>query len=200
MKKIILLMALTAGACLVSAQENIPQEEAERFALKLIEQTAGLQNAQLKIEPDASKSTGFKASNVGMMLVPDKNLTEEALDLIGKEPLPLGQLWLRNIAPARNGKVTPPSKLRPITITADNREHHVTLYLLGVRKNAETLELVVYGKEKEPLLALPLKKAPASHQLPIEVSAEKKEEKAGELTFNVLGRYQATLTVMEQAE
>lgn len=68
---------------------------------------------------------------------------------------------------------------------------------LGVRRNGpDALELLVFGKDKEPLLKVPLKKIEAQQEPPIDMSAERTGDE-GRITLRILGKYEAGFLVTE---
>lgn len=183
---------------LALAQERVPQDRAQKFARLFAEHAAKVNDPQLKTDVDAEKPFALQKEERAAMVLPDKKLSAEALSKATKEIIPVGQLWFRNVAPASAGKVVARDKLRIITITVDNQDHPLPLCLLGVRaKENKELELVVFGKDKEPLLLLPLQKTEVTQELPIEFEAKKgDDENTGVLTLTLLGKYQTKLLVM----
>src|SRR5207245_8588541 len=104
------------------------------------------------------------------MVLPDKRLSEETLARAGADVTPVGHLWMRRLAPAVDGTVAPGDKLRIVTVTTQNNEElKLPFCLLGVRKGGDGLELLVFGKDKEPVAKLPLKKVSAQAETPIEL-------------------------------
>lgn len=132
------------------------------------------------------------------MVIPDKKLSAEVLGKVGGDVTPIGHLWFRKISPHIDGKTTSNDKLRIVTVTADDQDHPLPLFLLGVRKKNDKLELVIFAKDKEPLLATPLEKIDRNQELPIELEGRKNDNDTGLLTLNVLGKYQAKVTVAAQ--
>lgn len=189
-------LATLTGALL--AQERIPSEEALRIARVLTEHSAKLDKLPLKVDVDADKAFALRKGEVAAMVIPDKKLSDDALAKTGKELTPLGQLWFRKLTPFVDSKRTPNDRLRIVAVSADGQDHSLPLFLLGMRKKAEDLELVVYAKDKEPLVVLPLRKVDSKQELPIEFAAEKGDNQTGLLTFTILGKYQAKLSVAEQ--
>ena len=117
----------------------------------------------------------------------------------GKEVVPVGQLWLVKLSPAVKDATTANDKLRLVTISVKDEDHRLSLLLLGARKSAEAdLELVIYAKAKEPLLTLPLKKFDTKQALPLEIGLRQGTSSLGLVDINILGEYQAVLSVGEQ--
>ena len=132
------------------------------------------------------------------MVLPDKALSKEALAGTGKTAMPLGQLWLSKLTPAVQSKGTPGDQLNLVDVTFKDKDGQLVLLLLGVQKSDKgVLELVVYGKEKRPLVKLPLNKSSASQELPLELNMRPGGEALGTVEIKVLGAYEAALPVAE---
>jgi hypothetical protein len=197
----VLLPALLAAVA--SADPNrLPQEEARAFAKLCVERAADLPDAQVRIDPDPDTPCAVRGEGGGAMIVPDRGLTAEKIRKAGKDVVPLGQLWLRKWTPVVGGKAVPEERLRIVTVRIDDKDRPMPLLLLGVRRqaNGDDLELLVYAREAEPLLVVPLKKAEMGHDLPVELEWKRGEKDADVLTVNVLGRYQAVLAVARQGK
>lgn len=199
MKNLLLLTAL-CSALSAQAQEKVPTEEVQKIARRVLEQFGETKDAQLKVSADAERADALKAGEAGIMVIPDKKLTAEALEKAGADLVPVGQLYFKAVAPAKDGKVTANDKLRVLTFDDKGNSIRIPLCLLGVRKRDGQLELVVFGSEKTPLAQLPLKKAEGNSGNPIELSGEKQGEDSGALTLSLVGKYKAVLTVMKQAD
>jgi hypothetical protein len=53
---------------------------------------------------------------------------------------------------------------------------------------------LLYGKDTEPLLHVPLKASATGQDLPVDLTAERKDQE-GLLTLTFVGRYEAVITV-----
>ena len=200
MKKLALVCAVMV-AQFVSAQEKVPLEEAQKGARLLNESAGTIAEPQVKVDLDFDKPMAFKTDKVGFLTVPDKKFTTETLSKVGTNVMPVGQLWMMIAAPAKDGAVIPNHKLRLITVRQKDKEAQLQMYFLGARKaEKEGLELVLYGKDKEPLLQLPLTKAEGAQDTPIEIGGRKDDDSSGTLTLNLLGKYHAEFKVMKQED
>jgi hypothetical protein len=137
----------------------------------------------------------MKAANYGVIIIPNKGFTADALQKAGKETLPVGQLWMARLAPAIEGKPAAADKLRMVRVTLKDEEHRLPLLLLGVRMADDKPELLVYAKGKEPLLRLPLTKTDFKQELPLEIDMRKLSEELGLIDINIAGRFNAGLQV-----
>lgn len=194
MKKILLLTTLCA-ALTAQAQEKVPAEEIQKIARRVLEQFSAPSDAQIKVAPDADHGDAIKAGEVGMLVLPDKGLTAAALEKAGADIVPVGQIYFRGIAPAKDGKVMASDKLRILTFDDKGNQLRIPLCLLGARTRDGQLELVVFGNEKTPVISVTLRKSESTSSNPIELSGEKQDEETGALTLSILGKYKATLVV-----
>jgi hypothetical protein len=201
MKQSIALWSALLSLHLASAQEAIPLERAQDGARILTKSLGIVKDAPLKMEVDLQKPNGFRAGDARMLVIPAAGLSGELVSKSGQEITPLGQLWMHKAAVAYNGKVTPNSKLRLVTVSDNDNELKVQLYFLGARRTEKgEWNLLVYAKDKEPLLNVTLKKADAPQEQPIELEGKQDGEGSGILTLKVLGKYKAELPVMKQED
>ena len=180
-KKLITLAALAAFTSTLLAVDSIEIEEARKAARKLSASAAGITDAPFAVDPDLEKPQGIKAEGRGVIVLPDRNLSAELLAAANSAITPLGQLWTLKLAVAKDGKATAGEKLRHITISDGENSREVSLYFLGATKPAGgELELVVYAKDQEPILRVPInKRVSAKQEFPIEVSGTKNDDKSG---------------------
>jgi hypothetical protein len=196
----IVCLALIARAVTADSASRIPQEDAKAYAKLCVERAAAIvTDAQISLDVDVEKPCAERGEGGGAMIVPDKKLTERTLAGVGKDVVPVGQLWLRKWTLIANGKPVADDKLRIITVTIEDKDRPMPLFLLGVRKKGEKdLELVIYAKDSEPLLVVPLKKLETSVGLPVELEWSRGDKDADNLTLNVLGKYQTVLKIGRQ--
>ena len=129
--------------------------------------------------------------------LPETKLSAEVFSKAGKEAAPVGQLWLLKLVPLTDGQPVPASKLRMVEAKSDEGQATVPCCALGVRKVGEGgLELLVFGKDKEPVLRAPIKTVSRQQEDPIEMSAERKEN-GGLVTLRFLGKYEASFMVTD---
>jgi hypothetical protein len=82
-----------------------------------------------------------------------------------------------------------------VTLSHGGEQATVSQCALGVQRNGSgALELLVFGKEKEPLVKVPLKTMDAKQNVPMDIVAERESE-SGKVTLNILGKYTATFSV-----
>ena len=197
-KNFIGLAALIAFSPALNAQESIEIEEARKAARKLTETAGRISDAPFEVDSDLEKPQGIKVEGRGLLVLPDRKLSVELLAAANSAITPIGQLWMLKLTVAKDGKPTVAEKIRHITVGDGEKEREVGLYFLGATKSAAgELELVVYAKDKEPLIRVPINKRAASKQeFPIEVSGAKNDEDSGTLSLRLFGEYDARLVLM----
>jgi thiol-disulfide isomerase/thioredoxin len=178
---------------------GLPREHLLRAARFLSAESAKLSDLPIKAEVEAEKASAVTAGQRAVLVLPDKQLARDTLRGAGRGITPVGHLWLRDWTLVADGKAAATDKLRVVTVSAGGQNLRLVLCLLGVRQNAEgALELVIYAKDQEPFLILPLRKTEAQHDLPIMV-ATRKGDKGQEATLNLFGVYETVLRLAPQA-
>ena len=197
MKRILLAVTLLAALQLASAQEKLSREEALPYAKAVSADSKQLNATPVPTDVDAEQPVVLKDGEFGGMVLPQKNLKVEAIAKAGETAVPVGQLWLKQLTPMRNGEAIAKDRLRLVTVRAEGDEVTAPQCGLAVRRNpAGSLELLVYGKTKEPVLTVALKPMDATQSMPLDLEAER-EGDAGKVTLKILGKYQATMSVTE---
>ena len=197
MKQTLFALALLVSVQLVSAQEKVSKEEALSYAKAASADAKQLAGTPIATDVDAQKPAAMKEGEYGGMVLPQKDLKLEAISKATETPVPVGQLWLHNLTPMKDDEAVAESKLRVATAKLDGTELSVPQCALAVRHtSAGALELLVYGKGKEPIASAPLKAIDAKQDLPIDLAAEREYE-SGKITIKILGKYQGTIKVTE---
>lgn len=196
MKNTLLLLTLATALTQACAQEVLSREETKRYAELTHRDPKLLEKAPLKITADLDKAIAAREGEHAGMIVPDCGLTAEALGKIDKDVLPVGEIWLYRLGPMNDGRLIAEEKLNIITVKNDSDSAKVPLCVTGIRKKDDKLELLVYGKSKEPLLTLPLKAIDAKQQMPLEMEAEQGGN-SGTVTLKILGKYKTSFEVTE---
>ena len=198
MKKTFLLIAtLTAALGFAQAQEVVPQDEAMKASLALWYASGDLSDLALKVDPDIKYPYGVAKKDIGMIVIPETKVAE-VLAKAGEKVLPIGQLWLKGLVPEVDGKTVADSDLKLVEVTVKEDSASVILFTLGVKKSeAKGLELVVYGKGKEPLLTAPFKAIKAKQANPIELEVVPGGGNA-KVIIRVAGQQEASFAVGRQ--
>lgn len=197
MKQFVLTLALLAGLSSASAQERLSREDALKFAFMVSLDLKQLQGTPVPSDPDIKRPVVFRDGDYGCLLMPETKLTAEALEKAGKEPLIIGQLWLHKLAPMLEGRPVDANRLRMAKVKHEEGSATVPQCALAVRKDGDgNLELLVFGKDMEPLLRAPIKAATGSKDYLIDMSAEKKDD-GGLITLSIVGKYEAKFMVTD---
>jgi hypothetical protein len=196
------LLTCCCLAALAADPNRLPQEDARAFAKPCVERAAELTDLPLKAEADPEQPCAVRGEGGGAMVIPDKHLSADRLAKAGAEVVPVGQLWLRKWTPVRDGKPVPDDQLRIVTVRLDDKDRPMPLLLLGVRKRdkADDPELLVYSRDGEPLLALPLKAVEVGGDVPVELEWRRGDKDADELTITLLGKRRAVLAITRQGK
>lgn len=197
MKANLLILALLAALPLAQAQEKLPKEEALTYARWVGADAKQLGGTPIATEVDLQQPVAVKEDPYGGMVLPQKDLKAESLAKAGETAVPIGQLWLLKLTPMQDGFGISQDRLRLATVEADGEQITAPQCALAVKRNAAgKLELLVYGKAKEPVLTAALKPIDAKQTSPLELDAERDGD-AGKLTLSILGKYRASFSVTE---
>lgn len=198
MKQVIIITLLLSTVQLASAQERLSKDEALQYADAVSKDAKQLKATPIPTDVDTQKPVAIREGDYGGMVLPQKDLELENIAKAAKGAVtPIGQLWLLKLTPMRDGEAISSSKLRLATVQAEGSEVTVPQCALGIRRTSEDkLELVLFGKDKDPILATPIKAIDTKQELPVDMSAER-ESDSGRLTVKILGKYQATFQVTE---
>lgn len=191
MKLIALATAALALVQLANAQDLIPLDKAQEGARRLATILGQPGDLPLATNVDNEKPQALKAGEAVLMVIPDQSLNADALSNASATVIPVAQLWTHRIILNSSSL----SQQRTFTFPEKERDLTVNLYLIGAAKNAGgTLELIVFGKDKEPLAHIPLSSAEgASQSFPIEIAGQKESDDTGRLTLSILGKHKADL-------
>lgn len=197
---LVALAAALAAARPISAQEFLSREEAMKYALVAALHEPATTQAPIKVDADLKRPVAGYEGDYGVLILPETKLSPAAFASLGTTVTPVGQLWLKQLAPMASGEAVGRGRLELVSVRHEGESTKVPLCLLGARKNAAgDLELVVYGKGKEPIVTAPLKKAAHTQKLPVELGVERDSDRA-RLILHLVGEYEATLEVTELAE
>jgi hypothetical protein len=196
MKKSILIAIVLSSLAAVQGQERASREEALKIAFFASANLKEMLATPIPTDPDIKRPVVVKDDDYGGMALPECKLAADAFAKAGKDPVAVGQLWLHKLSPLAEGQVVPVSKLKMVHVNAGSSEGDAALCALGVAKGDAGLELLVYGKTKEPVMRVPLKTTSGSQENPLEFSAERRDD-GGMLTLTFMGKYQASFMVTD---
>jgi hypothetical protein len=197
---IVLLLAGIAGMVCAAGQERVERSEALMGAFYLSLDLKNLKGTPIPTDVDIKQPVALKDGEYGVMVLPECKLQADQIREAGEVPVPIGQIWFRNLAPMKSGEAVARSDLKTVEIRPRNQEAiDLIQCALAVKSTGEgRLGLLVYGKGKTPVVEVPLKKVENTQDDPIDLAAEKGEE-SGKITLQILGRYEGVITVTEPA-
>ena len=204
MKTTIRNFVLTTSAILAAAtaqaQEMLSREEAMRYALVAALHEPATFQAPIRVDADLKRPVAGHDGDYGALILPETKLSAATFEGQGGGILPVGQLWLRRLTPMVDGYAVDASRLQMVNISHEGEYVRVPFCLMGAGRTKDGgLELLVFGKGKEPILRVPMKKVDRTQSMPIEVRAERESE-SGRVTLQFVGRYEATFSVTELSE
>ena len=196
-KRTLITALMLTGFLTVQAQEKLPREEALKYAFFLSADLPEMLKTPIPTDPDVKRPVAMRDGDHGGLVLPETKLNADTFTRVGKEPVAVGQLWLVKLAPMKDGQAVSTAKLRTVHVHAGDHESDAVCCALAVRKDGDRgLELLVYGKDKEPLIRLPLESISGPQDNPIEFSCEKKDNSAL-VTLKLVGKYAGTLRIGE---
>ncbi len=198
MKKSLIISIVLVGLATVQGQERLSREECLKYAFIATVDLKEMLKTPIPTDPDVKRPAAVREGDYGGLVLPESKLTAEIIAKAGKAVVPVGQLWLVKLAPLVDGQVVAADKLRMVNVKHEDNEVKVPCCALGVRKTDDGgLELLVYGKDTEPVLRTSLKASASSQQEnPIEVNGERKENGAL-VTLKFFGKYEASFMVTD---
>jgi hypothetical protein len=195
MKHTLLTLTLLSTLALACAQEKLSREETLRYAFVVAMDLKQLQATPIPTDVDLKQPVAMRDGDFGGMVLPEAKLNAGAIAKADEKVVPIGQLWLLKLTPMRDGEAVAASKLRMVTLSHEGDQATVAQCALGVQRNGSgALELLVFGKDKEPVVKVPLNASDARQDLPIDLAAER-ESDSGKVTLKILGKYTATFSV-----
>jgi len=197
MKTTLLMAAFLAAFTTIQAQEQLSRQEALKYAFIVSANLPAMLKTPIPTDPDVKRPVAARDGDYGAMVLPETKLTAGVFAKAGKEAAPVGQLWLLKLVPLMDGQPAPASKLKMVEASGDEGQATVPCCALGVRKAADGgLELLVFGKDKEPVLRAPIQTISSQQENPIEMTAERKDN-GGLLTLRFVGKYEASFMVTD---
>ncbi len=191
------MAAFIAGLTAAQAQEQLPRQEALKYAFIVSADLPAMLKTPIPTDPDVKRPVALRDGDYGGMVLPESKLRAEVFAKAGKEAAPVGQFWLYKLVPMADGQPVPAGKLRMVEVRSEEAQATVPCCALGVRKDAEGgLELLVYGKDKEPVLRAPMRAISRQQDEPVDMSGERKDE-GGLVTLRFLGKYEASFMVTD---
>ena len=197
MKQLLVLLTLCAAAQFGAAQEQLPRKEALKYAFFVSADLKNIQGTPIPTDVDLKHPVAVRDGDYGGLVLPESKLSADVIAKAGDQVIPVGQIWLYHLTPVKDGDAVSESKLRLVELEAEGNSATVAQCALGVKSDGSGgLQLLVYGKDKTPVVTAPLKKKESDQKEPIGVSAERTDD-GGKITLKILGKFEATFSVTE---
>jgi len=206
MKNLLLVFAaLAAGAFgAASAQaedlDTLDPQIAQAFAQFLTEVADKIENPQIKIEGDIEKSCGCNREQVGLILVPQKDLGPEAIDdSVNSDPGgPIGHLFMSmGFTPVIDGEPLDPSKMRTLEFTGqDGADQKVSYLALAARHTDDDVwHLYGYGTDEKPVLDVQIGEGTGPGTQPLALEVREIEDNTGTCYVTIFDMYQTSFPI-----
>jgi hypothetical protein len=185
---------------LVTAEpQPIPPDRAVTIAKQIIE-AAG--KTDPKIDVDCDQANGlYEQGRGGLMVIPRKDLKEDKVSGV-EEPngMPVGFLCLYRLTLLLDGKAVSADSLPTVTVKNDagNDMSIITLRLAIKKESEENWKLLVFSKDKKPILSSAFRMDPNNSEQPISVSVKDIKENEGTLVVTLFGKYAADVKLTKQ--
>ncbi len=197
MKHLLVTIVFAFTVQLALAQEKLSREEALAFARAACAVTNQPGVAPIPTDVDPQQPVAVKEDEYSALVLPQKELSAENIAKAGETPVPVGQLWLRNLAPMKDDEAIASNRLRLVPVNLEGQKVDLPQCALAVRRReGGSLELLVFGKGKEPVVVEPLSKIDRKQDSPIDLSG-RREDESGQITIKFFGKYEASLKVGE---
>ena len=106
-------------------------------------------------------------------------------------------MWLLKLAPLVDGQLVASDKLQVVTVGGSEGSATLPCCNLGVRQaGGGALELLVFGKGKEPILKTALRSAAGRQASPLDLAVERESDR-GWVTVKLAGKYAASFAVTD---
>lgn len=190
--------ALMAALPATQAQERLERSEALKYAFMVSADLDQLLGTPITTDPDVKRPLALRDGEYGCMLLPEAKLRAQSVERLSNDrTLAVGQLWLLKLAPLDEDRVVAESKLRMVEVSGVEGHATVPCCALGLRKTSSgEYELLVFGKDKEPVLRAPVKTLSETAKPGVDLTAERQND-GGLLTLTLLGKYQASFKVTD---
>lgn len=202
LKLAVLIAFLAAGVSYVWAEpQPIPQEIAEGIGKQIVELAEKDAQAPFKLEGDTSKANGlYEPGAGGLIIVPVKGIKDgtEVKGVEGANGAPVGYLFLHKLAPVADGKPVGDGKFPTVSFKdPEGNERHAITLRLALKKDGEKWSLLVFGKDKKPLLTAPFRAEKNGSDIPLSVAAKDISGDQGTLVVTYVGKFAADLKLVK---
>jgi hypothetical protein len=203
------IAALAAGAlCAASAVaedlEILDPQISQAFAQFLNDEIAKVEKPQVKIEGEIEKATGVHREQIGLILVPQKDLKPEDIpDAVNSDPgAPMAHLFMSlGFTPVIDGKPLDQAKLRTLKFTGqDGNEQTVSYLALAARHTDDDVwHLYGYGTEDKPVLDVQIGEGAGPGTQPLALEVKDVEGDVGTCYVTIYDRFQTSFKISYEA-
>jgi len=155
---------------------RVERENACRIAKQLCETVKKLGKLQLEIEPDPESADAINVgpNKAAVLIVPQQGIKEEDKDrpeLAAEQGAPFALLFTYHLVPVVDEVPAGEDKLRTCQFTdEDGDQYTVYVFVLGVRRvGKDKFKLLIYGRDKKPLLTVPVEQGKGPGVKPVAV-------------------------------
>lgn len=201
------LIACAWGTASVLAEdlEILDPQISQAFAQVLAEAAQKIEKPQVKIEGDIEKACGVHKEQVGLILVPQKDLNPENIpEGVNSDPgAPMGHLFMsKGFAPVIDGKPLDKAKLRCVKFTGqDGNEQEVFYLALAARHTDDDVwHLYGYGSEEKPVLDAQIGEGAGPGTQPLALEVKDVEDNTGTAFVTIYDRFQCSFKLNYKGE
>jgi hypothetical protein len=198
------VVALTCGAwfsasALAEDLEILDPQIAQAFAQALVEVADKIEKPQVKVDADIEKACGVHLDQVGLIIVPNKDISPEN-DKANSDPgAPVGHLFMSHVfTPVIDGKPVDKSKFRQLTFSGqDGNEHKVNYLILAARHTADddVWHMYAYGTDEKPLIDARIGEGTGPGTQPIALEVKELENNEGTAYVTFFDQFQCTFKI-----
>lgn len=190
------VVAMLSAAASAQEPQRLPDDTVRKYAGLLAGKVAELKELPFAVKLDTDGAMGIHAGgNGGALLLPVKDLNLDVVAKADGEPRPVGLVALHKLSLSVLSNALPVDKLHSVTITVENQEVTIPVLPIAVAKVAGRPVLLVYGKDKTPLVVTAMTESDHSNKTPLELDADGAGDKAAFAHIGVLGKWRATVVV-----
>jgi hypothetical protein len=196
------LAASAVGATSVMAEdlEILDPQIAQAFAQVLGEAVDKLEKPPVKVECDIEKSCGVHRDQIGLILVPQKDLKQDAIpEAVNTDPgAPMGCLFMsEGFTLVVDGKPLDKSKLKSLEITGqDGSPQKVNCLMLTARHtDDDAWHLYGYGSEEKPVLDAQIAEGFGPGTMPLAVEVKDMVDNQGTCVVTIYDMYQTSFKI-----
>jgi len=200
-----LSLAVVAAAGVARAEimpEPIPADFIQQFAplvIDLVQQQ--IPNPPVKVEANAEKALGYhftveqgEKELLGVVAMPDKNLTAATVEKATDKGTPVGVLGMKSLSLVDKEDVFKADRL---AVAELNGIFKMPVFFLSVKGSGADRTLEIYSKDGKALVSAPLKKQASDAAVPLnlKISNIDAAKKKADLTISLGGAYESTVKV-----